>query len=72
MSNKERVIELIQDVPEDKLIFVVSMIEALKGYAQEEISPDDTDIQMIETAKIENDGTVKSLNELAKELNFEI
>lgn len=32
MSKKERIIQLIEDVPEQKLLFIVHMLEDLKGY----------------------------------------
>lgn len=33
MSNKERAIQLIKDIPENKLIFVIDVPESLKAYA---------------------------------------
>ncbi|MCI9176685.1 MAG: hypothetical protein HFH49_17525 [Lachnospiraceae bacterium] len=61
MSNKERVIQLIDDVPDNKLIFVVNMLESLKAYAGEDIEPDEWDLQMIADAKKNNDGTTVTL-----------
>ena len=56
MSNKERIMQLIEDVPDGKLIFVIHMLESLKAYAGEEIEPDEWDLQMIKEAQQENDG----------------
>lgn len=66
MSNKERVMQLIDDVPDSKLIFVVNMLESLKAYAGEEIEPDEWDLQMIEAAKKSNDGTTVAFEEMLK------
>ena len=40
MSNKERIIQLIENVPEHKLFFIVNMLEDIKSYAGESIEPD--------------------------------
>lgn len=72
MSNKERVMQLINDVPDNKLIFVIDMLESLKAYAGEEIEPDECDLQMIAQAERENDGQTVTLEELKQELNITI
>ena len=51
MSNKERAMQLLEDIPEDKLVFIVDMLENIKAYAGEEIEPDEQDLEMIEHAK---------------------
>lgn len=56
MSNKERVLQLIDTIPDQKLLFIIDMLESLKAYAGEEIEPDEWDLQMIEQAQKENDG----------------
>ena len=68
MSNRERAIQLIEDVPEQKLTFVIGILESLKAYAGEAITPDEWDLQMIAEAKSENDGNTVEIGELAKEL----
>lgn len=50
MSNKERVLQLIDDT------------------AGETIMPDEWDLKMIEDAKKENDGTIVTIEEVAKDL----
>lgn len=70
MSNKERINQLIDDIPDYKLIFIVEMLENLKAYAGETIKPDEWDLKMIEQAQQENDGVAVSLDELAKELGI--
>ena len=72
MSNKERAIQLIEQIPESKLIFVVDMLESLKAYAGEAIQPDDWDLQMITEAKQENDGQTVSIEALASDLGIDL
>lgn len=68
VSNRERVLQLIADIPDMKLHFVVEMLESLKAYAGEEIEPDEWDLQMIAQAERENDGETVTLEDLAHEL----
>lgn len=70
MSNRERVLQLIDDVPDNKLVFVVSMLESLKAYAGEAIEPDEWDLQLIAEAKAENDGETVTIEDLSKELGI--
>ena len=70
MSNRERVLQLIDDVPDNKLVFVVSMLESLKAYAGEAIEPDEWDLQLIAEAKTENDGETVTIEDLSKELGI--
>ena len=48
MSNKERIMELIDGIPDRRLVFIVDMLESLKAYAGEEIPPDEWDLQIIQ------------------------
>jgi len=68
MSNKERVLQLVDDIDDNRLVFVVNLLEALEGYAGEEIEPDEWDLQMIAESEKENDGTTISIGELAIEI----
>lgn len=70
MSNKERAIQLLDSIPENKLVFVIDMLENLKAYAGESIQPDDWDLQMIAEAKQENDGQTISIEALASDLGI--
>lgn len=70
MSNKERIIQLIENVPEHKLLFIVHMLEDLKGYAGEEIEPDEWDLQMIADAEKINNGETMTLEEVCNELDI--
>lgn len=68
MSNKERIMQLIDDVPDSKLVFVIDMLESLKAYAGEEIEPDEWDLEMIAQAEKVNDGKAVAFDELKQEL----
>ena len=72
MSNKERILQLVNDIPEYRLVFVVNLLESLKAYAGEEIEPDEWDLQMLADAEKENDGTAITMEKLMKELKIEI
>ena len=68
MSNKDRIIQLINDVPDNRLVFIVDMLESLKAYAGEEIEPDEWDLQLIAQAERENDGQTFTLGDVKQEL----
>ena len=68
ISNKERVLQLIDDIPDQKLIYVVDMLNSIKNLLVEEVDPDEWDLQMINQAQEENDGTTISFEKLADEL----
>ena len=70
MSNKERAIQLLNSIPENKIIFVIDMLESMKAYAGEEIQPDDWDLKMMAEAKKENDGNTVSIDTLASDLGI--
>ena len=66
MSNKEKAIQLLENIPESKMIFVINVLENLKELMIEEVEPDEWDKAMIAEAERENDGTTVSLDELLK------
>lgn len=66
MSNRERVLQLIDDIPEYKLTYVIDMLNSIKSLLVEEIEPDEWDLQMIADAKEINDGSTISFEELLK------
>lgn len=68
MSNKERVLQLIDDIPDQKLIYVVDMLNSIKNLLVEEVEPDEWDLQMINQAQEKNDGTTVPIEKLADEL----
>ena len=72
MSNKERIMELIDGIPDRRLVFIVDMLESLKAYAGEEIPPDEWDLRMIQEAEKENDGKTISFEEMCAECGVEL
>lgn len=64
MSNRERVLQLIDDIPDNKLIFVVEMLNSIKSLLVEETEPDEWDLKMMTNARQENDGSKISLEEM--------
>ncbi len=66
MSDKEKAIQLIEEIPDNKMIFVVEMLKNIKGLLVEEIEPDDFDLRIIQESRQENDGTKVSLEDLLK------
>ena len=61
MSNKERIMELIDGIPDRRLVFIVDMLESLKAYAGEEIPPDEWDLQMIQETEVKMISRIKKL-----------
>ena len=66
MSNREKAIQLINQIPESKLIFVIGMLDNVKEMLSDETTPDAWDLQMIAEAKAENNGGALSLDEMLK------
>lgn len=64
MSNKERVLQLINEIPDYKLIYVVDMLNSIKSLLIEEVEPDQWDLQMIDQSQKENDGQTVSFEEM--------
>lgn len=68
MSNKERVLQLIDDIPDNKLKFIVDMLESLRAYAGETTIPGEYDPNMINDAKNEDGDNI--IVEIAKDLDI--
>lgn len=66
MSNRERVMMLIEDVPDYKLTYVIDILNSIKGLLVEEVEPDEWDLQMIADARRMNDGSTVSFDEMLK------
>lgn len=64
MSEREKAIQLIQEIPDNKLVFVVDVLNSIKKLLIEEVEPDEWDLEMIAEAKRENDGTKVSFEEI--------
>ena len=74
MSNKEIAINIINQIPEYKMVYVVNMLNNIKNLITDtdEVVPDEIDLQMIAEAQKVNDDSFISLDELAKELNLNV
>lgn len=72
MSNKEMAINIINQIPEYKLAYVVDVLNSIKNMITdvEEVEPDEIDLAMIAEAEKINDGTTISLEDLAKDLKL--
>ncbi len=69
MSNRERIIQIIDGIPDSRLLYVVNILESLRSYVAEELDaiseqPDQLDLYMIDEAKKINDGTTVSFDEM--------
>ena len=73
MSDRELAIDIINQIPEYKLTYVVDMLNSVKNMLNndiEEVEPDEWDLEMIARAEKENDGTTITLEELLKRDGF--
>lgn len=66
MSDRERLKQLIDQLPDYKLAYVANLILDIEKTDIEEIEPDEWDLKMIAEAKANNDDSVISLDELLK------
>ena len=68
MSDREKAIQLLESLPDNKIAYVIGYIQGLTAEQNEieEVEPDEWDLAMIEEAKKENDGTTISFEELLK------
>ncbi len=68
MSERERIKQAIDRLPEYKLSYVADLILSIEKTSIEEIEPDELDKKMIADAEKNNDGSTVSFEELlAKE-----
>lgn len=66
MSNREKAIDIINQIPEYKLTYVVDVLKGIKNMLIEETEPDNWDLQMIAEAKEINDGSSVTFEEILK------
>ena len=77
MSKREKAIQLLNEVPEYKIEYVIAYLQGMtagekKEKTYDEIEPDKFDLDMIAEAGIENsDNYTLTLEELNKELGVE-
>ncbi len=77
MSDKEIAKNIIDSLPDYKMVYVIDVLNGLKGLIVddndvEEVEPDEWDLSMIAEAEKVNDGTTISLEELAKDLGLNV
>ncbi len=71
MSDKEIAINIINQIPEQNMAYVINVLQGLKKLPViEEVEPDEWDLKMIERANQGNDGTYVSLDDLLKQDNL--
>ena len=71
MTDRELAAGLINSIAESKLPLVINVLRMIQvGYT--EVQPDEWDIALLKHAAQENDGTVISLDDLAKDLGVEL
>lgn len=70
MSNREYAHQLLDKVPESKIIYILGILEGAAIPEVEEVEPDEWDLKMIEEAKKENDGHGVPIEDLAAELGI--
>lgn len=64
MSERERIKQVIDRLPEYKLAYVSNLLLSIEKTDIEEVEPDEWDLAMIAEAKRNNDGSVVTLEEL--------
>ena len=64
MSEKERAIQLIEEISDNKMIFVINLLKSIKGLLVEEVEPDEWDLKMIEESECNNFVIIVSFDEL--------
>lgn len=66
MSNKDKIISLLDIIPDNKIGYVLAYIQGITADIAEpdEVDPDEWDMQMIAEAEKINDGTTISFDEL--------
>ena len=72
MSDRERAMQLLESLPDNKIAYVIGYIQGLavdRGEA-EETEPDEWDLAMIKEAEKENDGHGIPIENLAAELGI--
>ena len=72
MSDREIAMNIINQIPEYKLAYVVKMLEGVSGLIAEEVEPDELDLKMIKEADELNDGTYITLEDLGKDLGLDV
>lgn len=70
MSERERAIELLNQIPDSKMGYVIAFLSGAAIPGIEEVEPDEWDLKMIKKAKAENDESGIPIENLAAELGI--
>lgn len=72
MSEKEKLKQLIDKMPDYKIAYISSLIMGIEKTDIEEIEPDEWDLEMMARAKEVNDGHGIPIESLASELGVKL
>ena len=67
MSNRDKAISIINQIPEYKLVYIVNVLNDIKDMLSDDIEavkPDEWDLDMIAQAERENDGSTVAFEDL--------
>lgn len=70
MSDREKAMQLLDNLPDNKIAYVIGFIQGLTVADNEVVEPDEWDLSMISEAQKGNDGTGISIENLASELGI--
>lgn len=70
MSTRERVHLMVDTMTEEQLSALLILFGSFSAVSTE-VDPDEWDMEMIKRAESENDGSVTSIDDLAKELGID-
>lgn len=63
--------QIIENLPDDKVAYVIAILRGIQGLNIPEEEPDDIDLQLIREAMEDNDEET-SLDDFARELGFNV
>ena len=70
MSDREKAMQLLDNLPDNKIAYVIGFIQGLTVADNEVVEPDEWDLSMISEAQKRNDGTGILIENLASELGI--
>lgn len=70
MSDREKAMQLLDNLPDNKIAYVIGFIQGLTVADNEVVEPDEWDLSMISEVQKRNDGTGILIENLASELGI--
>ena len=70
-NNRKTATQIINSMSENKLPYVIKILRKINN-TYENVEPDEWDLNLLTQAQKENDGTVISIEDLAKDLGIEL